>query len=415
MRIYRFCVVALVGFVLGGVGPLGVSSGQISSAGAATSVSPIAIGTICSCSGAGAAIEGGVGRAITAWVDSVNAQGGIDGHKVKLFAKDDGTDPATSLADVQQLVQTDHVVAIVSDQSEEDSDWASYVSTAGVPVIGGLNAGNLSFLTNADFYPAGAQTIQMLYGSVALAHKLNKNKLALMYCAEGTECAETIPLYQLLTKQLGMQDVYSAKVSSTASDYTAPCLAAQSSGADSLAVAAPSSTVLRIIEACAEQGYKPLILSDDGSVTQEWLTTTQADGTQVSEVNYPYFSSQLPAAKAMFQALNKYAPGLVHSSLFNSEVSYAWDAGQLFLAAAKAAKLGANATAAEVKIGLYSLKNETLGGLAPPLTFSPGKVAFPLCYFSFSIEKKKFTLGNGGKDTCIPPADAAPLQKLLSS
>jgi hypothetical protein len=48
-----------------------------------------------------------------------------------------------------------------------------------------------------------------------------------------------------------------------------------------------------------------------------------------------------------------------------------WVGGKLFEAAAAKAKLTPDSTPEDVKKGLYALKNETLGGLAPPLTFRP--------------------------------------------
>ena len=396
----------------------GITTSVTTSASAATRATTkgtqINLGSICSCSGAQAASEGGVARAVTAWAKSVNASGGINGHPIKLFVMDDANDPTTSLADVQELVTQDHVVAIVNDASNVDSTWAPYVKAQGIPVIGGLSAANASFLSNSDFFPAGSQIIQMVYGSLALAHQVGKNSLAVMYCAESPQCAMATPLYTIIAKQLGMKVAYSAKVSATAPDYTAPCLAAQGAGANSLVIGSNSSTVLRIFQACATQGYKPQSLGTDGTVTGNYLKVPATSGMLVSEVNYPFFSSKLPAAAAMYRAYNKYAPGLVNSTLFGANAAYAWDAGQLFQAATTNVPRSGTVTTAQVLQGLYALKGATLGGLAPPLTFTPGKAAFPSCYFTFSIKSGKFVLGSGGKATCIPTANANALHALVA-
>ena len=47
--------------------------------------------------------------------DKVNAAGGIDGHKIELVAKDDGYEPARSVANTTQLIQQDKVFATVLD------------------------------------------------------------------------------------------------------------------------------------------------------------------------------------------------------------------------------------------------------------------------------------------------------------
>ena len=49
---------------------------------------------------------------INAYFDCVNANGGVNGHPLKLFVEYDQTDPAQIAAAAKQLIQTDHVVGI---------------------------------------------------------------------------------------------------------------------------------------------------------------------------------------------------------------------------------------------------------------------------------------------------------------
>jgi len=50
---------------------------------------------------------------ITAYYNCVNANGGVNGHPVKLFVEYDQTQPAQVAAAAKKLIQTDHVVGIV--------------------------------------------------------------------------------------------------------------------------------------------------------------------------------------------------------------------------------------------------------------------------------------------------------------
>ena len=50
---------------------------------------------------------------ITAYYNCVNANGGINGHPVKLFVEYDQTQPAQIAAAAKKLIQSDHVVGIV--------------------------------------------------------------------------------------------------------------------------------------------------------------------------------------------------------------------------------------------------------------------------------------------------------------
>jgi branched-chain amino acid transport system substrate-binding protein len=70
---------------------------------------------------------------INAYFSCVNANGGVNGHPLKLYVELDQTNPAQIEADAKQLIQTDHVVAIdgVFDLLECTLD-ASYWKTLGI-------------------------------------------------------------------------------------------------------------------------------------------------------------------------------------------------------------------------------------------------------------------------------------------
>jgi branched-chain amino acid transport system substrate-binding protein len=70
---------------------------------------------------------------INAYFSCVNANGGVNGHPLKLYVELDQTNPAQIEGDAKQLIQTDHVVAIdgVFDLLECTLD-ASYWKTLGI-------------------------------------------------------------------------------------------------------------------------------------------------------------------------------------------------------------------------------------------------------------------------------------------
>ena len=75
----------------------------------------------------------------------------------------------------------------------------------------------------------------------------------------------------------------------------------------------------------------------------------------------------------------------------------------------KAASIGisrgdAHPTAQGVLDGLYSLHNETLGGLAPPLTFVKGKANPVNCTFLYGVKKGKYFASHGSRVFCQPNA-----------
>lgn len=84
-------------------------------AGASESLSTgadIVIGTSLAQSGSGASSALSLGG-INAYFDKINADGGVDGHKVTLNAKDDALDPARAVANVKALIEQDNVFATI--------------------------------------------------------------------------------------------------------------------------------------------------------------------------------------------------------------------------------------------------------------------------------------------------------------
>ena len=75
-----------------------------------------------------------------AYFACVNANGGINGHPIKLYIETEQTNPAQIAADAKQLVQTDHVVGIIGNTSiiecsVDSSYWAKlgfYVIDSGI-------------------------------------------------------------------------------------------------------------------------------------------------------------------------------------------------------------------------------------------------------------------------------------------
>ena len=71
-----------------------------------------------------------------AYFACVNANGGINGHPVKLYIETEQTNPAQIAADAKQLVDTDHVVGIIGNTSIiECSVDSSYWQKLGFDVI----------------------------------------------------------------------------------------------------------------------------------------------------------------------------------------------------------------------------------------------------------------------------------------
>jgi branched-chain amino acid transport system substrate-binding protein len=418
------CAIAMM--VAAGCGSSGSSSSSQSSGGASTqnaaatasSTAPagaaIRVGMICSCSGGQSDALGRSGDVAKAWASSVNAAGGINGHAVKLYVLDDGGVASTALQDAKQLVEQDKVIAIVGTTSSNAAEWASYVQSKGVPVVGG-NPFLAPFASNPDFFPTGSSVPIEILGLTKIAKAAGATNVGVVYCAETPVCATLGPLAQGIGKLTDVK-VETGKAAVSQPNFTALCLTLKSAGATAMAVAQSAPTVSRVHASCAQQGYNPLPLNFASGSSPLWLKDPNLNGKMLMVANEGnYQDTSIPAVPPFNAALDKYLPGYRQSAQFALSGSWdTWLGGLLFQAAAKAANIGPSSTAADVTKGLYALKNETLDGATMPLTFTAGKPTFLTCYFVIGIKGGQYTSPNGTAPICLSPTELAGLGKILA-
>ncbi len=371
------------------------SSGSLSSGTSAARGTPIVIGNLGSYSGVEGSSIGAAKPAIKAWAASVNASGGIDGHPIDLIIKEDGDSPSAGLADAKALLQ-DHVVAMVGDWSDTDTAWAPLFEQAGVPIIGGgPSAPDLK--SDPLFFPAQTSVAYAEYGALDAAKLGGATKIAVPYCAEVAQCALGVTLGKQVAPELGMQLVYAGAFSSSSPDLTPQCLAARNSGATGVEPSATADEDLHFAEACYEQGWKPIYEVSDTSVSDQWLGVPAFNKLYSEQGDAPWFDTSTPALKAFHADISKYAPG----TAFDPATIESWATGELFQAAV-AASGSSTVTTASILAGLYNLHNDTLGGVAPPLSFTRGQDAAVKCFFIVGIHDGNWTEPQGLKTGCAP-------------
>jgi branched-chain amino acid transport system substrate-binding protein len=381
------------------------SSPTSASSAAGTAAAPIKIGYICSCTSPLASSIKVNKRAYQAWVDATNAAGGINGHQIQLFTEDDASNPATSITQIHTLIDSDHVIAIAAVDNTPGA-WASYIQQKGVPVVG-TDGSQFQYYSNPMFYYPG-QTDDSLPAAVVLGAKKvvpNGPKLAIIYCSESPACQELVQPEKTASTKYNVPLVYSTGVSASAPNYTAQCLAAQQSGANVLFIADAVSVVESVAKDCATQGYKPYVLASDGAVGSAFNKLPGLSDKFLSfQPQVPFFVNNTTATQAMLAAFNKYQPGLISDPNYNGEVVEAWTSGVALAQALKDGGLTPSTTPTSQMLvtGLNSFSNETLGGLAPPLTWKAGTPHVVDCWFWMGTTNGQFTLPYGSAPDCVP-------------
>jgi branched-chain amino acid transport system substrate-binding protein len=387
----------LLAFTLAFLGFAGLSGGP---SGAATEA-PINIGYICSCTSALASSIEVNRQAYEAYVSYTNAHGGIDGHQIKLFLADDSANPATASAQVHTFVTQDHIVGLVS-LSNAPQAFDTYIAGLKIPVLGADGSGE-DMYTNSDFFFPG-QTDDSLSAAVVLAaKKVNAKKFAIMYCAESPSCQELVAPEKAAATKYKEDLAYITQISYSAPNYDAQCLAAKQAGATVLFVADAVTVVQKVASDCASQGYKPTIVASDGAVGKQFPTSPGLEsGLLAFEPQIPFNVDSTPATKTMLAAFKKYQPTLMSNPNYNGEVDEAWVSGLMLTKAVQLGHPSATITSKEILAGLHSFKNQTLGGMAPPLTYTAGKVNTTDCWFWLGTKNGQFNEPYGLTPECVP-------------
>jgi branched-chain amino acid transport system substrate-binding protein len=360
---------------------------------AAPKLAPILIGTTCDCSGPASASSGaGWNEAMAVWAAWTNAQGGILKHKVKLVALDTQSSASVAVADAQQLLNQNKVVALVPGGSQM-SILAPTIAAAKAPIVGGQGT-DVAF-ASPYWFPVTTTPNNLIGAIIKVGAKASKSPHAgEIYCVEDPSCAASAGALGASVKAAGQPSLFTASISFSAPSYTAQCLAAQNGSVNYIFVADGNAIVNRVINDCATQNYKPLWVVPD--FDSSFLSNSNLAAGNLTAIfpDAPYDGAK---AKAFLTAVAKYNPGMVSQPTFGEFSFTAWLSGLLLTKAIIASKprAGAAITRADVFKGMYTLKKETLGGAAPPLTYKKGSPPNNSCFFEGQVKAGKL-LAQGG-------------------
>lgn len=359
----------------------------------------IKVGVICSCSGnAFGAFNAGARQVAEAWADATNAAGGIAGHKVQLTLEDDTFNPSNALTDAKTVV-SDGVIEVL-DISALDTAFATTLQQANIPVIGAYSDA-APFFTNPDFYPQGETGDSINNAVMQIAKTAGAKSIGVLYCAEAPSCAQIAPGMAPIGTKIGVPVSYKAEIAATAPNYTAQCVAAQQAHINTIFIGDDAPVELKVAADCGQQNYNPIYVLQGGA-TDGSLFAGGLKNLNIQYADEPFFA-KTAATQAFDAAMAKYEPGLVtNGALFIQNDWQAWISMQLLAKALTDGGLTTSTkpTAAMVVKGLDSFKGETLGGLTPPLTYTPGKAHHVSCWFTGVVKNGVPSVGNNGTYTC---------------
>ncbi len=353
----------------------------------------VKFGQIGTFSGVLGAISGGTPKALGAWVAFQNARGGLNGHPIKVIVGDDQGDPTTSLTLARRMVESDGVLAFVGNTTFFGYEQLEpYARSKNVPVImDGMDevalSSPISFPTLSNF------AIQIVRGMEYAVKQEGKSKLAMVYCLEVAKLC-TYAHDVVMKSEMGKHVAQSHQASLVAPSYTSQCVRMKSAGIDLLYMLMDTAAAARLVQDCATQGFKPttMLLGLDATPAVPKMPALKdilVPGATASP------GASLPAMDTMLKGFSAYAPGLGVGGF----EAFGWTAGLMLGIAGE--KLPDNPTSADILAGLWTVKNNDLGGLTSPITYTKGKgPQVKPCMFLWGVSNGKWSAPQGAKAFC---------------
>lgn len=368
-------------------GRSGGQAGQDGAPGPAGDKKPIVIGMVGNFSGVIGSALAPARDSYAAWVKSVNAKGGINGHPIKLLIGDNGNRASQDLALAKTFVEKEKAIALVNmyPAAGGDPPLAKYAEERRVPIVGGA-AFEPVWHASPMMFPPTAVGESQYFGIAKVIKGRGKTKVGAIFCAEASFCKDMKDRVKKHVQRMGMQMVYEGSVSLAQPDFTAQCVEARNRGAEAIVPVVDGASINRFAQACDRQGYRPQIVS----ISAQPDTPKYLEGLVALPASFPWFlQSGSPALNDYGAALRKYV-----STKPNSYSSQGWVAGLLLGKAL--ARVSDTPTSKDVLDGLWRLRGETLGGLVPPLTYTKGKPATDAaCVYTVELKGGKWTTPTG--------------------
>jgi branched-chain amino acid transport system substrate-binding protein len=339
--------------------------------------SPIVIGQDGAFSGLVGQSTGNIKLGLSVWAKYVNAQGGLQCHPVQLYQEDDGSDPSTSAANVNDLVKNKHAIAIVgSDTPIVIASEQSQADQLGVPMVGG-DLVTTTWNTDPNLFPQGGSALQVYAGVMSVVRQVTHvTKVGLLYCVEASVCGVVNQNFSRIVAPSAMTIVGTKSISLTQASFTSECQTMKSAGAQYIFTFMDSASLARLTTSCNSLAYHPILGTSAIALAPSVFAdpNIQQDNMFYGNSFVPFTATGTPGLNAMHNAFKTFTG----QDLQDENSVAGWTSGLLFGAAIDALGTAARSqtiTPDLVRQGLWSLKQQTLGGTVPPITFAKGQPA----------------------------------------
>ncbi len=259
-----------------------------------------------------------VDEGMRTYFDMVNAQGGINGRKVKLITYDDELKPAKSVANAKLLVERDNVLAMVGNVGHATNMSAyEYSAPKKVPTIGALSISDLTSNPAREYLyvlPSPQSTETAAYVDHAI-NTLKAKRVAILYQNDGWGK----PAFEIASKQLekhGQKVVEAQTFERFATDITSQVFKLKESNPDVVIVYALGQEAVLFFRGAEKLGWKPTVFGAGGLNDPKFVELLGKTDAKLYVASYYYpIEGDKPAIREFTERYTKLYPTSKPSSM----------------------------------------------------------------------------------------------------
>ncbi|MFH1115236.1 MAG: ABC transporter substrate-binding protein [Pseudomonadota bacterium] len=295
----------------------------------------------------------------------INANGGIDGEKVKVIERECGYNVPKTLTAFKRLV-AENKVPLIHGFGTPDSlavipfstrSEVIYMPVSYATQMTDAKRAPYFFMTNAEYGTGARSAVQFV--------KKNGGNLALFYNADGFG-QDPIPAVKDEARKQGVQIVEDVHIGYMPADATKEVEEAKKAGAKFIWMGNTDSCMAVVAKALAKQKADIKIIGNVNAGNEAFIKAAgkAAEGHYAIYCSAPYGSIETPAMKAVMAAesLEKR----------NSNFIRGWAQAMLAAEAMRRCKAaGRPLTGPNLKWAFETMKDYSPDGLVPPVTFTP--------------------------------------------
>jgi branched-chain amino acid transport system substrate-binding protein len=387
----------------------------VAEAGASTpgvTANSVTIGLITEETGPGAPPAMGLVRGAQARVDQQNAEGGVEGRRIKLIVKDDQTNPVTDQTATSALISSG-VFGVVDDSAVTFGGY-KLLQQAGIPVTGGAYDGPEWYeQPNTNMFaisgPGDAKDPQ--YSNFAVfAKQHGGTKCGAVGYAISPSSRASATGFELSCEREGLQNAFlDTQVPFGSVDVTTLVLQLKSAGVNTLWLPLDGNTNFAIMTAIQQAGLKmKVIINATGygqTLVSDKVAAPDAQGAWFLATGLPV-ELRTPATEAFQAALAKYAhyTGVPDFSWYEG-----WGTTDLMIKGLERA--GKNPTRSGFIADLHQVTDYSANGLLGPVSFSLsqfGQAPKDLCEYLAQFEGDAFVHPTKVCGAILPNSDQLP-------